>query len=124
MKDFIIILVIILLITCSSIFMYHYYNDTKDEFTAILENMSEDLKNGTIQEEKVKTLTDLWNEKENLLIVFQAHDDIDEIEEALFDCINLYKENDKEMFELSKSKTLSELEDLAKRECLNLVNIF
>ena len=94
------------------------------EFSEKLEIMSEDLKTKKTDTKKIKELEELWKKKEKVLIIFQEHDAIDDIEENLYECFHYYKTNEKEEFDLAKEKLIGEMEDLVKREDLCIVNIF
>ncbi len=124
MKDIIIIVVIVGLIVCGSYFTHNFYNDSKNEFSERLNTMSENLKLGKLSNKEIEELEKVWLEKEKIFIIFQAHDAIDVIEDKLYECIHYYKINQKDEFDLSKEKVVGALEDLVKRECLTLVNIF
>lgn len=124
MRDIMVITIILSLVIYGSHYMYKYYSNTKDEFESKLEDMQDDLAKGTMSEEKIKELEQVWLNKENTLIVFQAHNLVGDIEEDLYECFHYYRKREEDDYELAKQKVISGLDDLVKRECVSFVNIF
>lgn len=89
-----------------------------------LNSLSESIDLETNKKEKIEEVENYWKSKEDILIIFQEHDAIDEIEEHLYECIHYFKIEDEEQFELSKILLLKKMEDLVKREHLEIVNLF
>lgn len=124
MRDIIVVLVILGLIIGGSIWTHNYYETTMNEFDEKLNNLVESIDNQTNKEEKIKEIEEYWKGKEDVLIIFQEHDAIDEIETHLYECFHYYRINEKDHFDLSKAGLMKEIEDLVKREHLTLVNLF
>ena len=124
MRDIIIISVIVALMVACSVWTHGFYEDTMNEFDEKLNSLASTIDTASNKEEKINEIEKTWNEKEKILIIFQDHDSIDDIEEKLYECFHYYRTNQKERMELSKEKMISNIEDLKKREELTVVNIF
>lgn len=124
MKDIIIISLTLVLIVGGGIWTHNYYEETRDGLEEKLNSLSESIGLETNKKAKVEEIENFWKSKEDILIIFQEHDAIDEIEEHLCECIHYFKIEDEEQFELSKILLLKRMEDLVKREHLKIVNLF
>ena len=123
MRDIIVIGVVITLITVGSVFTSKFYKETYDEFCEKLDELAETIEKEVDKEEKIQELESLWKEKENILIIFQDHSLIGEIEEDLYECFQYYRYEEKDHFDATKEKIIMEIEDLIKREEFSIVNI-
>ena len=124
MRDFIIVFTILALIVGGSFWTHSYYENTMNEFGEKLDNLVNTIELERNKEEKIKVVEDFWKNKENILIIFQEHELIDDIENDLYECFHYYRINEKDHFDLAKANVLKKMEDLVKREHLILVNIF
>ena len=124
MRDIFIVGTILAIIIGGSIWSYKFFESTKNEFEEKLNNLVQTIYTETNKEEKIKEIERFWEEKENILIIFQEHDAIDEIEKSLYECLHYYNINEKDHLELSKSNFIIGMDDLVKREKLTLVNVF
>lgn len=124
MKDIIVIFIILIFIIGGSIGTGKFYENTMNEFNEKLDSLISMIDIDINKELTIKEIEELWKEKENVLIVFQDHDSIDNIEEAIYECLHYYKANQIEYLKLSKEKVIRNIEDLVKREKLTLVNLF
>lgn len=124
MRDIFIIIGILGIIIGGSIWTHDFYENTKNELEGKLNILSETIEIEDDKEEKIKDAENFWKSNENILIIFQEHDAIDEIENHLYECFHYYRINERDHFELAKSNVLKGMEDLVKREHLTLVNLF
>lgn len=124
MRDAIVVFIILALIVGGSLWTHSYYEKTKSEFDEKLTNLEETISSNIDKEKKIKELEEFWKSKEDILIIFQEHDAIDEIEDHLYECTHYYRINEKDHFDLAKASLIKCMEDLVKREHLTLVNLF
>lgn len=124
MRDIFVVIAIFALIVGGSMWTYNFYEDTKNEFDEKLNGLVQTIDSETNKEKKIKEIEEYWKSKEDILIIFQEHDAIDDIEKSLYECFQYYRSNEKDHFEVSKANFIRGMEDLTKREKLTLVNIF
>lgn len=124
MRDSIVVIVIFSLIIGGSIWIYKFYENTKSVFEDKLETLVETIETEEKKEIRIKEIEDIWKEKESVLIIFQEHDSVDEIEDKLYECFHYYRINEVDHLELSKEGMLKRLDDFIKGENLSIVNIF
>ena len=124
MRDLIVVVVILGLVVGGSFWTHGFYEKTRDEFDEKLNTLSETIETEVDKEGKIKEVENFWKSKEDILIVFQEHDTIDDIENHLYECFHYYRINEKEHFDLSKAGVMKGMDDLVKREHLTLVNLF
>ena len=123
MKDFGIIVFIIGLIIAGSIYTHHLYQEIYEDISQKLEGLVKNIHTDSNKEEAIQFIEQEWIKMENILIIFQDHAFMGEIENNLYECFHYYRIQDEEMLILYKEKTLMGLEDLIKREELLLVDI-
>ena len=123
MRDAIVIVLIFIFVISGSMFSSNFYNEMYKDFSEKLDVLAATIEKDVNKEEKVKEIEDLWKEKERLLIVFQDHSLVGDIEENLYECFQYYRYNEKDHFDAMKDKVLMEIEDLIKREAFSIVNI-
>lgn len=124
MRDSIVVIAIFSLIIGGSIWIYKFYENTKSVFEDKLETLVETIETEEKKEIRIKEIEDIWKEKESVLIIFQEHDSVDEIEDKLYECFHYYRINEADHLELSKEGMLKRLDDFIKGENLSIVNIF
>lgn len=124
MRDAIVVFTILALIVGGSLWTHSFYEATKNEFDKKLNILSESLDSQVDKDSKIEDIENFWKSKENILIIFQEHDAIDEIERSLYECFHYYKISEKDHFDLAKANVIKGMEDLVKREHLTLVNLF
>lgn len=124
MRDIFVILVILGLIIGGSFWAHAFYEKTRDELGVKLKALEETIEIDENREEKIKEVENFWKSKEDILIIFQEHDAIDDIENHLYECFHYYRINEKDHFDLAKEGVMRGIEDLVKREHLTLVNLF
>lgn len=124
MRDGIVILVILSLIIAGSMWTHKYYETTLNEFEEKLGELENSINDEENKTDKVKEVENKWINRENILIMFQTHDAIDEIEKDLYECFHYYMIAEDEDFNLARKNVLRGIEDLIKREKLTIVNLF
>lgn len=124
MRDIIVIILILAMIIGGSIWTHNFYETTLNEFSQKLEELAQTIDSDINKEEKINEIEDLWKEKENILIIFQDHSSIGEIESNLYECFQYYRYNEKDHFDAVKEHLIMEMDDLIKREEFTVVNIF
>lgn len=124
MRDIIVVFSILTLIIGGSICTHSFYENTRNDFDKKLNVLAETLETNIDKDEKINDLEEFWKSKEDVLIIFQEHEAIDEIEDCLYECFHYYRISEKDHFELAKANLLKRMEDLVKREHLKLVNLF
>ena len=123
MKDFIIIIVIVGLIIGGSVYSHHFYEKLQEQFSNELQKLVDNIEIDTDKEKTISDIEQIWLNYETILIIFQDHASIGEIEDNLYECFHHYRMNDLNKLILYKEKTVSGFEDLIKREELLLVDI-
>ncbi len=123
MKDFGIIVVIVGLIVSGSIYTHHVYQEIYEDISQILEGLVKTIHTNPNKEETIQCIKQEWIKMEKILIIFQDHASMDEIENNLYECFHYYRIQDEERLILYQEKTLMGLEDIIKREELLLVDI-
>lgn len=124
MRDIFVIVTILIMIIGGSVWTHNFYENTKNEFKEKLNSLDQTIDLEQDKEEKIKEIEEFWKSKEDILIIFQEHDAIDDIEASLYECFHYYRITEKDHFELSKANFIKGLDDLIKRENLTLVNLF
>lgn len=124
MRDSIVVIAIFALIIGASSWMSSFYKDTKSVFEEKLKILVETIETEEKKELRIKEIEELWHNKESVLIIFQEHDSVDEIEDKLYECFHYYRINEIDHLELSKDGMLKRLDDFIKGENLSMVNIF
>ena len=124
MRDIFIVIGILGIIIGGSMWTHGFYEKTKNELEGKLNILAKTIEIEDDKEEKIKDAENFWKRNEDILIIFQEHDAIDDIENHLYECFHYYRINEKDHFELAKSNVLKGMEDLVKREHLTLVNLF
>ncbi len=125
MRDVIVILVILLLVFGGGMISGKYIESSASVLLKHLEEMYENF-NVTKEEKKVivKDLKDTWEKIESFWIVFEYHDMINDIEDALVESYMFYLADSKSDFMASYGKVKRMVDDLKNRGTLTYVNIF
>ena len=124
MRDIFVVIGILAMIIGGSFWTHGFYESTRNELDEKLESLAQTIDTEMNKEDKIKEIEEFWKSKEDILIVFQDHDSIDDIENHLYECFHYYRINEKDHFDLSRSSLMKGMEDLVKREHLTLVNLF
>ena len=124
MKETIIIIAVLILTFVPNFIFRNYLNATGEEILDIIKIMDADIENGNgINEEISRKLEEDFLAKEKKWILFVDHEILDEIENAIEECIAFYNVEDDMEFESSSNKLKNSIEDLTKREEISLANI-
>lgn len=124
MKEGIIIITVLIMTFVPNFFFKKYLETTGNEILELLQTMEKDIENGNgVNEETAKKLQENFLDKEKKWILFVDHEILDEIENAVEECIAFYNAEDDMEFESSSNKLKNSIEDLVKREEVSLTNI-
>lgn len=125
MKDLIVVIVVIALVFGGDFFIGKYYENVGKEIinqVSVLESkMTTD--NEIEKKERVEEIRKNWEENENMLIFFQYHSSINDLEDLIIECCEYYKENEKTEFAVSFEKLKRNLDDIKNRGRLLLNNV-
>lgn len=125
MKDLFVVIVILALVFGGDFLLAKYYEKVEDEIIETIEGLDKSLSSASQSEKKskVEKVKEVWENHENMLIMFQYHNSINDLEDLVIECC-VYYENEKDTeFKASFEKLKRNIDDIRNRGKLSINNV-
>ncbi len=122
-KEIITIIIILIIVIGINFITDKIMSKTVYEIKDIITKIGEELNNKEVDENNVKKLNDMWNEKEIMLSYFAEHDELEKITKEIKSLnVNLEGDEEEAKVEIEQIKFL--LNHIQEKNKLKLKNVF